>query len=1074
MVAPNMSTESGPAVAPDAPSVIPKALPKSVADKRPKAVPVWDPDAQALKAIAPEQAQEFIDMGYKVGGDAQVEALNNSPLAKGAALTSGTANATSAGTFNALLSSTHGGRGLLKTEEIASEANPGYRLAGEIGGVLATGAAGGFTGAAEGLTADAIGMGEAAVATDMLGGKALLYGAKAARIGLDAAPYMAIKGAMDTVTEDNILNHPITAQQIAAGSFHSVVEGAGFNFFAHGIGKSASYLRKGVGNSLDYAEKWGLSKRELEEVPFKYGPEGKPMPKEREYERRYKQGTDPDAPVSETAVVPKSDSPAVADLRTAIEQHAAPDMSAMVAEPVPPMAPLPAGAEEAVAPTIIPGHYPDYEPYVPMPRKPIREPGKIGSAKEQLEKYTSELELKEAGLGRATEAAESVGKQEIPRATPKSTVEEVIDDIPLEDRPLTFGPWQKGVSPRGKRIKLRAMIEERLAEAHPEAPDLWKRSTALGDEIEALLPDKTKPGIAQVIKAKQAEKLMIKERLKIMAPREEDKVAGIIKPSFKDYDDEYARTFGKDRLAKDIQAPGFGVSEAAEDITKAARAHVEREVKAAESELKEHRSAQGRVQTSEDAVARAEIKVKIAGDKLTRLEKEFETFKVDTPEYLDAKDARSELLAKRRYDARIKAMKARDAAKAEVKRANEAKKAADEHVKEIRKLAEAQEKKLDAARKKVDAAQKQSEKDYKRAEDARARQAEREKPTKGSKEVNRRQWETAEGIHTETKTTRIKNGFVHEKYHIKVDPHAPPKVYQPGKLKIPWTGSDFSNVAKAGFFTGQAHFAGVAAAAMAGHNGIIHLANNRKAIGEAWEKWMGGLARGAGATYKTVKRAHSHSTHGAMSPESLSRERYDEVTKAVGYLRQNPGVVQSHLQKNYPNFTEQKPQVVASVAANIQKALEQLDQVIPKRPFAPTLQDARFHPTRAQQIQVLKMWQALGNPQMAIGFGDHTVFSALDAAYPDLTQSHREQLMHQISNAKAPLRGRQARQYSQFIGAPVRPNDDAAALKRLQQTAGPEPMKKPAGGQSGGGSSKVRNQTVTRDLPAGSQSQLGG
>lgn len=1091
----NMSTETGPVVAPAAPTVIPKAAPKARGP-----VPVWDPEQQKLKAVPFDQAPQFVEMGYKVGGDAQVEALNNSDLGMAAARASGIANATSAGTFDAalasgaldgVLSGKNTGRGLIRTEQIASEANPKSRFAGEIAGMVGIGAVGGFAAPGAALLGEAAEVGRAATALDMWGGRALTYGARTAQVASEAAPYMAIKGAMDSVTEDSILGHPVTIQHMAANALHSVVEGAGINLFAHGLLKSAGGVRKATGASMDYLEKWGALPRDMVEIPAEYGPGGAPLPTEQTFERRYKVGTDPEAtvipdPVAESTALAKQpgahDTEAITHLADAIDQHPAPNMAAIVPDAVPgaetmaPLAePLPDAAHDG---TVIPGHYPDFEPPIPMPRKPIREPSSVGSAREQLEKYALEADLKEEVAQKAAGRVESVGKAEIPRATGTAAkeAEEAVEEIPLEDRPLSF-KWKKGISPRGKRMKLVEMTKIRLAEAHPEALGMYEKVFQLEREIKDLKNGETNEALDRVIGAKADEKQMLGKRLEMLVPREEDKVLKVIKPSFKDYDQEYARTYGKDRNLGDIAAPKFGPSEVAEEIEKAARKSVEKEMRAAETELKEHKAALASADKSDAAFARAELKVTTAEKKLARLEEAFEVSKKDTTEFLDAKDARTDALARRRHAARVEAQKARDAAKAEVKAANEAKAKAKEQATETRRLEKEAERKAKAAEKKADAAKRQADKDLDRAKKAREKEALRNAPTQGTGNRTKRQWSSSEGVHTETKTTRIKDGFVHEKFHIKVDPHAPPKQYKKGGYKVRWTGSDFGNVAKAGFYTGMPGVSMKVAGAMAGHNALVHMANQREAIGKAWMKYMGGLAKGASVAYKYDKRARSHESHGAMSKEVLALHQYEDLTKAVRYLKENPQAITSYITRNHPALAARKPEVISSVAVGIQKALEQMDQIIPRRPFSPSLQDAGFKPTRAQQIQVLRTWKALGDPAGAVGYGDHTVFGALERAYPDLQQASREMLMHEVQTSKKPIRGRKARQLSQAIGAPVRPVNDAAALKRLQQTAGPEPMKSkggPGGGMgSGSKSARITNQAVSREATGPQLNQLG-
>ena len=1211
MADPNMSTEGGPVEAKAPTGPIPKWTPPvdPRTGKKAKFVPVWDPEERALRAATPEQATELAKAGWTVGGDAQNEALNHSPLARVAAGTMAFSNAMNAGATDAFLSHSADGKQVLKASNKVREDNKGASFAGSLAGIAATGALGGFAG---GLTK---GMLEGAAAR----GTAAKLGAQALDIGLQGAPYMAIQGAMDTVTEDNLLNHPITVQQIAANSFHSVIEGAGINLVTHGIVHAPGGIRKAFGNSLDHLEKWGALPREMEEVPAAAGTKGSyttrgpveekpiygPWPKSAEEEMAQAGHVNPaQAPsavsvehaaepriaravepsiedlhdiegVDDGPIVPhttdlssemaapaaKGDSPMVGKLSEIIDGHPAPNMSEIAPEPLPPMAeampdlPEPAPIEPMEH---IPPHYPEYQPPIPMPRKPMREPAAIATARAQVAKYGTAAELAEFDAAVAKEAAENAPKGEKPtigRANGPEVKAVHPPDLKPEDIDFHF-KWEKGADKQAKLERTRLLMKQRMADAHPDALKKWKKVRRITREIDAVKAEKNFPNRDAVLDAKYDAKEALKHELEIMVPREIDETTKRIKPGFRDYNDEYRRIVrGNKKSGRDIGDPIFereGASEAAAAVKAEADAAEIHAAKVAALEAKTHAQALKAADAAEGAVAEAQARLAQAEAKLQRLEADFELKKNDADTYHSQVNERAEKLALRKHEARIKAIEAREraaltrikergriaeakannarelkaakmeiaakkeaaqaearaakekaraqekadslarkekadaerkkereskaaareAARAEAKAAREAEAAQKEKAREARRAADKAEKQANEAKKHAERAAKQAEKD--RANAFKSTKAKEDQNFTTEKEV--RKYSDHEGHKTETTERHIYKDKIRQRVTIKIDPHAESPTYRPGKYKVRFSGSDFSNVAKAAFYTGMYGPAKVAAGAMGAHNTLVHLANNRKAIGEAWQKFVGGLAKGVGTVYQIGKRAQKSDKGSPLARGALSPKRYQEVAETVGYLSENPEAIVSYTQQTYPNLARTRPELLAQIAMNIQQGIYQINQAIPKKPFRPTLQNAGFQPTRAQQVAVMKMWQAMGNPELAIAYGDHTVFNSLDKVYPDLQDSGRQQIIQHIQNSKTPIRGRKARQFSQFIRAPVRPNDDPAALKRLQQTAGPEPMKKGGGGGGFGGgpkSAKITNQAVSREATGSQLAQMG-
>lgn len=1204
----NMSMEDGSGGVGIAPTVIPKAAPAipnapgSVAvstPEMPQVVPLWDPAVGKLRAVPTERAKEFADMGWTVGAEAESEALKHSGLAKIGAASMALSNATSLGGTDALLSNSKDGKAIVRDEERVRSDNAGYSMAGSLAGIGIVGYAGGFAG----------GLSESTIAAASKYGMAGRLGAGGLNVALAGAPAMAVQGALDSVTEDHMLNHPVSIQHMAAGALHNVIENAAWNAVGHGIWKSAAVTAKGVGGLVGYAEKFSLLKKEMIEVPpdptevrrgYKrkstavYNADGSPIDvplgKDRQLTAREIEiqespslehadvgafdggvpepervdGAIPlpgDINLDAEMAAPSAGNGAdmVADLGERIDAHDGPNMAAIVPEEsAPVLEGMPARPEPIPLETVpvkVP-HYPTFQPPIPMPRKPIREPTALGKARAAVESAGNKADLAafdaehaqalkiEAEEARSS-AEESLGKATISRAsteTPKAAK--------LEPEQIDFEfEWRKGDKPKQQISKLRELMRERLADVGDEALAKWDQNQALENEIKAIEATKGFPNADAIIAAKIDAKEQLKRELEELAPREVDNATGVAKPGFRDYNNEYSKIMSGGRDAKNTPAPLFrpkGQGKAAGGTRAGNVADELHEAKVASDAAKAHMVAVRDSNAADEALSRAEQKLLEAEATEQRLQEAYDLKVSDDAEFRDAKDARTDKIAIRRHTERMatieanynsaverlkiqiknkkitaenqkamqewrdevaarkakikdnykKAKRAEDAAESERKAKIQSDRAA-ERVKAQKDAEAARDAKAAAkiARDDAEAAAKQkrkaTEKARKDAEDAdkEAKRAEKKwqaEQAKTKKTVDNgftdegeieSTWSDAEGEKTETRRRTRKGDKIYERVVLKVKPHAPQATLKKGEnYKMPFDGTAFGNVGKAGFYTGMPGVAFKAGTVMATANAAVWLANQRKVIGAAWQKYAGALAKGSSVAYKAYKRAEMREHHGSMSQASLDMKDYPKVARAIGYLAENPQAIASHLQRELPALNSQHPKAVASIAINIQRGVEEIYKTIPKRPYSPTLQDGGFSPTRAQKVAVLRLWQAMGDPAMALQFGDHTVFAALDNTYPDLQADGRQQMMHHIQNSKTPIRGRQARQLTQFIGAPVRAANDSGALKRMQQTAGPEPMKPPGqqgGGAQGSGSAKIKNQAATREATGPQMAMLG-
>lgn len=1011
-------------------------------------VPVYDPEDEVVKAVPKNRTRHFLRMGYHVGLDAQNEALKNSGEAQvGSFLTAG-GNAGSAGLLNLGLAAT-GNKGILKSNAMFQEANPSATLAGTVTGIVGSAVAGPLRLGGIGKTALAAGA--------EYGGLANLA-AKGADVALQGAPGAAMMGASDYVTENTLLDHPMTAEGLAASAFSDMAWNAGFNALTHGMIKLPGAIKSGSGNLLDHLENWGVLKKKMVPVEGADEVRSRVASSTTIHDRSY-----------------PSDGPAPGmDTGHQIGFDAGPD-----GEP---------GFNFEEEPSI--EHRPAIDPgeAAPAPHGPDTPETAHGATAQVLDRAGEEVHL-QAGL---PEEAKATINEAPAIAQGRIVIEPELEAVPHVDnismkrqklkaaeladhaermkyvKPEDIDPefiWGPGYSQGQKLEQIRAWTKEGAKEAHPDALSMYDVIQNLEDEAAEILKqhkfEVAKGGrgisnVRKIVQAKWAEKAAWKEELKKIFPQRWDAENGVWKPGYEQLNEEYRRIARPEKEIKgrpdyiDPKIKEWEADQAAHGELKAKADKAEAGIKFVEDHHKELEA--------QDAVIERN-RLKIADAKAANKAAEREA-KLAEKQVSDAKKAAERKAIKAEQDA------ARAKARAEAAAEREAKAAAR---KAEREAARAEAAKLRAHERRIDAQVKAKGKKLKfpRAN------GEAPKPSKTTSGTH--VTEGPDGKRTETHTRTEKNGQVRER--IKVQVHAPkePRAMRFDGYEKPFSGDMISKLALGGSLTGVGHYTSPIAMGMTAANLAVHIAGHRAAIGKAFMKVSNGINKIAVPAMSVGARTYRDRQKDKYAPKHYNVKDYQAMAKTVAYLSANSAAIVAHNTEQYPNLAAERPELLNKVSQIQMKAVHALQSAMPKKPYDPSLIDVDFIPTRAQQIKMCRLWDLFSNPQNALDLADPESIRDLHNVFPELAKHNGEQLTQAVQDQGQKVRGSLARQASIYLGANVRPQDDAAALKRLQETAGPEPMQQGKGpnGAKPGASSKITNQAAQRDMPTNGLHQLG-
>lgn len=1005
-------------------------------------VPIYDPEDEVVKAVPKNRTRHFLRMGYHVGLDAQNEALKNSPTAKvGSFLTAG-GNAGSAGLLNLGLAAT-GNKGILKSDAMFQEANPGSTLAGTVAGIGASAVAGPLR--LGGLGARALEAGAAR------GGLANLV-AKGADVALQGAPGAALMGASDYVTENTLLDHPMTAEGLAASAFTDMAWNAGFNALTHGVLKIPSGIRSGTGNLLDHLENWGVLKRKMVPVEGVEGLRSRVASSTTIHERSYP--SDGPAAGMDTGHQLSFDAGPQGVEAPSLEHR--PAIDSFEAAPLPHGSGTPSTASEATAQVLdragdeihLGAGLPE-EAKVTINEAPSVAQGRVAIQPDlEAVPHVDNLSMKRQKL-KAAELAEHA---------------ERMKAIKPEDIEPEF-IWGPGYSKVQKLEQIRKWTKEGAKEAHPDALEMYDVIQRLEDEaseiqlqhdLDVKKGGKGIPNHKQIIQGKWKEKAAWKEELKKIYPQTWDAENGVWKPGYEQLNEEYRKIA---RPEAEIKGRPDYIDPKIKEWQTDQAAHVELKAEAdkAEAAIKfvedHHRELE-----AQDAVLERN-RIKIADAKAANKAAEREA-KLAERQLSDAKKATERKAIKAEADA------ARAQARAEAAAEREAKAAAR---KAERETARAEAEKLRAHERRIDAQVKAKGKKIKfpRANG----EAPRSSKTTSGVHVT----EGPEGKRTETHTRTERNGTVKER--IKVQVHAPkePTAMRFDGYEKPFSGDMISKIALGGSISGLGHFTSPVAIGMTGANLAVHIASHRAAIGKAFMRVSNGINKIAVPALAVGARTYRDRQKSKYAPKTYSLKDYQAMAKTAAYISANKGVIVAHNKDKYPNLAAERPDLLNKINMCQMKMIDKLQQSMPKKPYDPTLIDTDFIPTRAQQVKACRTWDLFSNPQDALALADPETIRDLEEVFPELTKHNREQVTQIIQDRGHRVSSPMARQSSTYLGANVRPRDDAASLKRLQETAGPEPMQQGKGsnGAKPGSSAKITNQAAQRDMPTNGLHQLG-
>lgn len=1027
------------------PSATPPATPAPDLNKR-RMVPVWDPESQSLKGVTVDQAKQLADENYLIGAEAQNKELMNSPLGRlGSGITS-FANAYTAGGFNALLAAT-GRKDLLRTEQATQDENPLTATAGTLTGFGASALAGPLR--AGGLPGGLL------KASEGIAGLSAL--ARVGNVALQGAPAMAMEGALNEYTQQKMLDHPATVEGIASSAASSVLWNAGLSVLGHGILKIPGGLRSTTGNFLDKLEDWGIkrnySKIVEDEATSKvtshtkifdveYAADAKPgdppqiIPTDRQL------GSAPEAledPVIEFSRKPTERPRHLRDMAESGPFY-------MKGEVLPKQAEISAVdrvlAKQAERGPLVQPEIPAFE----MPRAAVSD---TSSNAAQNARFT---------------AAQPHASPDMPRAgiSPKAIPPEPPSLNP-EDYEVGFS-YDPKASKANRIASVRMMMKNRITEMGDAALEKWdiiRRRAAEYKATEAMpdSPEKT----MQLLKITE-EKEMAQRDLFRMIPKEIDSSTGIFKPSYKELHDELALQHNK--ITTNTPKGKYGPVVPDEHIA-AMKKHKNDLVKFEQEQANADKVIKRANEKADIALKRAQDaydkKVKGIAErhaKLAAKQEDADTQALIRAAGLDAEKAGKQNLKADR-EATANALKEAKAVKEALKK--------EQRLADIEK-AEADRRVQDALKKETQAATKAKAEAEAAAKAARANEPKPPK-TKSSETVTGEKL-NEDGSREYHSTTRTEaNGRIRERRKVTVTAPVVEAKYE-GKAYDPL----FSSVATSMATNVAAFTRNPLAVALAGGmhaaNFGLKVAGHREAIGPAFEKILGGLAKTAVPAIKASTRTYWSSGEKLPPSHTYSAKEYQAAIDTVRFAASNPAAISEHIQKAYPETAKNYPEVVAGVAATVTKMATALDNKAVKKPFDPAMREGEFLPPRAMQVAFMRSWHQMANPHLVAEHGDVRNMDAIKEVLPNTYDAQREAVMRYLQDPKNKISARQARQLSGFLGTAIRPVDKAAALKRLQQTAGPDPIKKTSGGGGGGRPSRISNQAATRDATGFDQSQM--
>jgi hypothetical protein len=635
-------------------------------------------------------------------------------------------------------------------------------------------------------------------------------------------------------------------------------------------------------------------------------------------------------------------------------------------------------------------------------------------------------------------------------------------------KPEDFDPefiWD-GKYTKGQALEqIRAWTKEGAAQAHPDASQMYDIIQKLEDEASAIADTHKaevkagRPGIPnakQLVQAKWAEKAAWKEELKKIFPRTWDHESGVWKPGYEDLNNEYRRWARPEPEAKarpDFKDPKIKQWE--ED--QAEHLILKEKADKAEAGIKFIEAHHAELDAQDAVIERNRIKIADAKAAQKAADREA---KLAQKQISDAKKAAERKAIKAEQDA------ARAQARAEAKAEREAKAAAR---KAEREAASAEAARLRAHERRIEAQVKANGKKIKFP------RAHGEPPKSSKTTSGTHVTEGPDGKRTETHTRTERNGVIKEKIRIKI--HAPkePRAMRFDGYEKPFSGDLISKIGLGGAMSGMGHVTSPIAWGMTAANLATHIASHRQAIGKAFMKVAGGINKIAVPTIAIGGRTMRDRNKNKYTPRTYDVKDYAAMAKTLAYLNANPAATVSTMKEKYPAVAAERPELHHKVTMTIIRGIQALYDQVPKKPYDPTLIDEDFIPTRAQQCRLMRTWDMISNPNNAIDLADPETIRDLETVFPELTRHNREQLVQMIQENRMPVRGGLARQSSTYLGSNVRPMDDAAALKRMQETAGPEPMQKPNApiGGKAGASAKITNQAAQRDMPTNGLYQLG-
>lgn len=178
---------------------------------------------------------------------------------------------------------------------------------------------------------------------------------------------------------------------------------------------------------------------------------------------------------------------------------------------------------------------------------------------------------------------------------------------------------------------------------------------------------------------------------------------------------------------------------------------------------------------------------------------------------------------------------------------------------------------------------------------------------------------------------------------------------------------------------------------------------------------------------------------------------YDALAETIPRMASSPEAVADTVREQIEPMVGNNSEAHSNTVAVVSSAIQALNDVLPKDPRAPALQQTKHNPTRSDKMKVLRTVHAITNPTEALAHPTMDGMQALEKVYPHTVALMREQVASALLHGRKQYSPAQAKRLSVFMGAPLNSGLDPAYIARIQQAAAASSVQPQAAPQRGPG-----------------------